>query len=110
MFNDLMLLYVALELLSLCFVVKVFVLKNEIVTSMTGLKYFVMNVVMSIMLLLGCSLLYGSCGSTNILDMEIFYFTDPTALNSLLGFKGIIGLMLVLSALLFKLAAVPFHL
>jgi NADH-quinone oxidoreductase subunit N len=102
--NDLMALYVGLELQSLAlYVVAAFQRDSERSTE-AGVKYFVLGSVASGMLLFGASLIYGFCGGTAFVEIS----------RALIDGRGteigtIIGLVFVVAGLAFKVSAVPFH-
>jgi NADH-quinone oxidoreductase subunit N len=102
--NDLIALYVGLELLSLSLYVVAAFNRDSGRSSEAGLKYFVLGALSSGLLLYGCSLVYGFSGSTNFDRIaEAVSSTDGTP------FGLVIGLVFVLAALAFKISAVPFH-
>lgn len=106
---DLITMYLAIELQSLCFYIitclKVF--SNFSVES--GLKYFILGAFSSGMLLFGSSLLYGFSGTTNFLDFLIL-FDDIWFFNFYLYFGNLIGFVFILCGIFFKIGVVPFHL
>ena len=63
--NDLILFYIGLELQSLSLYVLASFNRDNILSSRSGLKYFVLSALSSGLLLYGCSLIYGFSGSTN---------------------------------------------
>ena len=63
--NDLILFYIGLELQSLSLYVLASFNRDNILSSESGLKYFVLSALSSGLLLYGCSLIYGFSGSTN---------------------------------------------
>ena len=63
--NDLILFYMGLELQSLALYVLASFNRDNILSSESGLKYFVLSALSSGLLLYGCSLIYGFSGSTN---------------------------------------------
>ena len=70
-------------------------------SSESGLKYFVLSALSSGLLLYGCSLVYGFSSSTNFSQISINY--DQST-------KGVIfGMVFILVGLAFKISAVPFH-
>ncbi len=104
--NDLMSLYMGLELQSLSLYVLASIRRDSELATEAGLKYFVLGALSSGILLFGSSLIYGFVGSTN--------FTVIGANLAHAGAHGpdigvIIGMVLVLSGLAFKISAVPFH-
>ncbi len=101
--NNLLTLYVGLELMSLSAYVLASYNRDDEHSSEAGLKYFVLGALASGLLLYGVSLVYGFAGST-----------DFTAIAAALGGEGsnvgaIIGLVLVFAGLAFKISAAPFH-
>ncbi|MEA0970457.1 NADH-quinone oxidoreductase subunit N [Candidatus Megaera venefica] len=99
--RDFMLLFCGLELQALSgYALAAFNTKSS-KSSEAGLKYFILGALMSGLMLLGISFLYGFSGS-------IKFFEIRDALN---GFNIglIVGSVLVLSAILFKLSAAPLH-
>jgi len=104
--NDLMSLYMGVELQSLSLYILAAFKRDSERSTEAGLKYFVLGALSSGILLYGCSLIYGFIGSTN--------FSSIAAAISDMGESGapigaIVGLVFVLSGLAFKISAVPFH-
>ncbi len=101
--NDLIALYMGLELQSLSLYVVAAFNRDNAKSSEAGLKYFVLGALSSGMLLYGASLVYGFTGTTEFAGIA-------TALKTSGSNLGIIfGLVFVLSGLAFKVSAVPFH-
>ncbi|HAW47043.1 MAG TPA: NADH-quinone oxidoreductase subunit NuoN [Roseovarius sp.] len=100
--GDLMALYMGLELQSLALYVVASMRRDSIKSTEAGLKYFVLGALSSGLLLFGASLTYGFAGTT--LFSGILAAADGQAPVGLL-----IGLVLVISGLAFKVSAVPFH-
>lgn len=104
--NDLMSLYVGLELQSLSLYVMATFQRDDSRATEAGLKYFVLGALASGMLLYGSSLVYGFAGSTNFEVLaELFHHLGGGAPS--LGI--IFGLVFILAGLAFKISAVPFH-
>jgi NADH-quinone oxidoreductase subunit N len=97
-------LYVGLELMALSVYVLVGYFKLELKSNEGAVKYFVLGAVSSAILLYGISLIYGTTGS---LDLETIRSTlaETAHANVLL----LLGIVLVAFGMLFKVAAVPFH-
>jgi NADH-quinone oxidoreductase subunit N len=102
--NDLMALYIGLELLSLSLYVVAAFDRDNARSSEAGLKYFVLGALASGLLLYGSSLVYGFAGSTNFDRIA-----DAVGATEGAPFGLVIGLVFVLAALAFKISAVPFH-
>ena len=103
--NDLISLYVSLELQSLCLYVLASFRRDSMVSTESGVKYFVLGALASGMLLYGSSLIYGFTGTTN--------FDSLAALLGQPGYSASIGLIFgivfLAAGLAFKVSAVPFH-
>ncbi len=99
---DMLTLYIGLELNSLSAYVLASFIRNDVRSSEAGLKYFVLGALASGMLLFGISLVYGFAGSTS-------FSAISETLTGDLSTGPLIGLVLVLSGLAFKISAVPFH-
>jgi NADH-quinone oxidoreductase subunit N len=102
--NDLMALYVGLELQSLALYVVAAFQRDSIRSTEAGLKYFVLGSVASGMLLFGASLIYGFCGGTAFVQISQALLQGKSA-----EIGTIIGLVFVVAGLAFKISAVPFH-
>ncbi len=99
--NDLIVFYLGLELQSLALYVLASFNRDNILSSESGLKYFVLSALSSGLLLYGCSLVYGFSGSTNF----NFILNSPSNIEN-----GVIfGLVFIIVGLAFKISAVPFH-
>ncbi len=103
--NDLIALYLGLELQSLALYVVAAFNRDDVKSSEAGLKYFVLGALSSGMLLYGASMLYGVTGSTGYEAIAAAVKADGMGAN--LGL--IVGLVFVLVGLAFKISAVPFH-
>jgi NADH-quinone oxidoreductase subunit N len=101
--NDLIALYVGLELQSLALYVVAAFDRRSARSSEAGIKYFVLGALSSGMLLYGASLIYGFTGST--LFTDIAASVQPSGSN--LGL--IFGLVFLITGFAFKISAVPFH-
>lgn len=101
--NDLISLYMGLELQSLSLYVVAAINRDNAKSSEAGLKYFVLGALSSGMLLYGASLVYGFTGTTTFAGIA-----DALQANgSSLGIT--FGLVFILAGLAFKVSAVPFH-
>jgi NADH-quinone oxidoreductase subunit N len=103
--NDLIALYLGLELQSLALYVMAAIRRDDVRSSEAGLKYFVLGALSSGMLLYGASLVYGFTGSTSF--QTIAAAAGQAGAGQNLGL--IIGLVFLLVGLAFKISAVPFH-
>ncbi len=101
--NDLMSLYIGLEMQALSLYIIAAMKRESSKASEAGLKYFVLGALSSGMLLYGASLVYGFTGQTQL---------DEIAKIIALGDRSIglvFGLVFLLAGLSFKISAVPFH-
>ena len=99
--NDIILFYLGLELQSLSLYILAAIDRDNIRSTESGIKYFILSALSSGLLLYGCSLLYGFTGSTN-------FDVIATELNSE-NTGAIFAMVFVLVGLAFKISAVPFH-
>ncbi len=103
--NDLITLYVGLELQSLSLYVLAAFRRDSARSTEAGLKYFVLGALSSGMLLYGCSMVYGFAGTTGFDSLAGLFaeaLTPPPV-------GVIVGLAFVIVGLAFKVSAVPFH-
>ena len=103
--NNLLMLYLGLELLSLCLYALVAFNRDNGNASEAAMKYFVLGAIASGMLLYGMSILYGLSGSLQL--SEIAQAVSQADSPQRIGL--IFALVFIVVALAFKLGAVPFH-
>lgn len=104
--NDLIGMFVALEVLSLpLYILTGLARRRRLLSQEASLKYFLLGAFSSAFFLFGTALLYGYAGSVYFADISAAIASGPLALNGLL----VPGAFLVLVGLLFKVGAVPFH-
>ncbi|WP_246047963.1 NADH-quinone oxidoreductase subunit NuoN [Hankyongella ginsenosidimutans] len=102
--GDLLSLYLGLELQSLSLYVLAAFHRDNARSTEAGLKYFVLGALSSGLLLYGVSLVYGFAGSTDFLRLQGVLVAEQAPSVGIL-----FGLVFVMSGLVFKIAAVPFH-
>ncbi len=102
--NDLMSLYLGLELLSLPLYVLASFDRDNPRSAEAGLKYFVLGALASGLMLYGASLVYGFAGTTNF-DRLADALSSPQDVSN----GVIVGIIFIIAAMAFKIAAVPFH-
>ena len=101
--NNLLALYMGLELQSLALYVVAAINRDNLKSTEAGLKYFVLGALSSGMLLYGISLVYGFTG-------QIGFDAIAQALTGTERQIGLLfGLVFILAGLAFKISAVPFH-
>ncbi len=99
--NDIILFYLGLELQSLSLYILASIDRDNLKSSESGIKYFVLSALSSGLLLYGCSLLYGFSGSTNFDLIAGELGKDNTG--------AVFAMVFILVGLAFKVSAVPFH-
>ncbi len=106
--NDLISLYLGLELQSLSLYVVAAFRRDTLRSTEAGLKYFVLGALSSGMLLYGASLVYGFAGTTSFETLaDLFAASAAAGEGPSVGL--LIGLVFLLAGLAFKVSAVPFH-
>lgn len=105
--GDLVLIFVALELVSIpTYVILYLGRGNNLLES--GTKYFFLSVLSSALLLYGFSFLYGAAGSTSLAEIQrALAAPDPQTIG--MGAFARLALILIFAGLAFRLTAVPFH-
>ena len=99
--NDLILFYLGLELQSLSLYILASIDRDNLRSTESGIKYFVLSALSSGLLLYGCSLLYGFTGSTNF-DLIANQLNKENT-------GAVFAMVFILVGLAFKVSAVPFH-
>ncbi len=109
--NDLVTLFLSLELISIPTYVLLYLPRSDKLAQEAAMKYFLLSIFSSALLLFGFSYLYGLAGSTNI----------PTVIESIRQLAqgagrqagkqavALVALLMVLAGLGFRISAVPFH-
>ncbi|MFM9082735.1 MAG: NADH-quinone oxidoreductase subunit N, partial [Actinomycetota bacterium] len=100
--RDLVSIFVALEFLSIPAYMMAAWRKRDALSNEAGIKYYLLGVFASAVLLYGMSLLYGITGSTLLVDIGDELAGDVTAIRAL-------AVLFVIVGFAFKVSAVPFH-
>ena len=103
--NNMLSLYMGLELQSLALYILAAFNRNSLHSSEAGLKYFILGAISSGLLLFGISIVYGYTGTTSFPLIADAIAMEQGAMNMAL----IVGMVFVLVGLAFKISAVPFH-
>lgn len=109
--NDLMTMFLALELISLPTYVLLYLPRADERSQEAAMKYFLLSIFSSGLLLFGFSYLYGLTGTTNIPAMLDALATGQDASASRLPWLGVelLAIVMVVAGLGFRITAVPFH-
>ena len=113
MANDFIVLFLGLETLSLAAYILTAMHLRRAQSQESGIKYFVLGAFSSAFLLYGIALVYGATGSTNFITIRNYFgSTNGGAVAGSVPIHDgllLVGLVLVIVGLGFKVAAVPFH-
>jgi NADH-quinone oxidoreductase subunit N len=102
---DFLVLYLGLELMTLCSYILVGITRDKPVSNEASIKYFLLGSFASALLLYGIGLTYGVTGATAFAGIASAVSQDGLSRNALL----LVGVGLIAGGLAFKIAAVPFH-
>jgi NADH-quinone oxidoreductase subunit N len=103
--NDLILIFLALEVLSIPLYVLAGFDRRRATSQEAAVKYFVLGAFSSAVFVYGIALVYGATGSTNLPEIAAFLAHNVVTANGVL----LAGVALVVVGFSFKVAAVPFH-
>jgi NADH-quinone oxidoreductase subunit N len=106
--NDIVSIFVALELLSIPLYVLAAFRQPDLKSEESGLKYFILGAFASAFFVYGGTLIYGATGTTNLTDI-IASVSGILQAQSSATFFLLLGSALVIVGLGFKVAVVPFH-
>jgi NADH-quinone oxidoreductase subunit N len=101
---DFIMIFVALELVTISFYVLVGFTKTNPVTLEAGVKYLILSALSTGFLVYGITWIFGATGETNLSRIAIALTSPHTEQNA-----ALFGAVLVLAGLGFKIAAVPFQ-
>ncbi len=104
--NDIVMLYLALEMVSITSYVLVAYLKGDRMSNEASIKYLLFGAVSTGSMLYGFSLLYGLTGTTSLPLIQQFLASGIPEANR---FAVYLITLLVMAGFGFKIAAVPFH-
>ena len=106
--DDLVLLFVSLELISIPTYILLYLGRRDAAGQEASAKYFFLSVLASAMLLYGFSFLYGTAGSTQLSAIRQA-MGSPAATGAAFGPLVKVALVLIFAGLSFRVTAVPFH-
>jgi len=101
--NDLVWMFIALELVSIPTYILVATGRSQIVAQEAGIKYFFLGALAAAIFLFGFSYIYGATGFTRFTDIHDFFLTHE------LTPLALIGILMVIVGVCYKIAAVPLH-
>jgi NADH-quinone oxidoreductase subunit N len=102
--NDLLIMFVALEVLSLpLYLISGMSRRRRLLSQEAAVKYFLLGAFASAFFLYGLALVYGATGSVRLRDIRAASVADGTDILLVLG------LALLVVGLLFKASVAPFH-
>ena len=107
--NNLIILYLAIELQSLSFYILTALKKKSIFSIESSLKYFILGSIASSFILIGCSFIYGITGSINFNNIFLLISNINFTNNTDLLYSFIYAFTFIFIGLLFKIGTVPFH-
>jgi NADH-quinone oxidoreductase subunit N len=102
--NNLLIIYLGLELMTLSLYALVALRRDHTVSTEAAMKYFVLGAMASGFLLYGISMIYGATGSLDL--SEIAKAVGSGTVNKTVL---VFGLVFLVSGLAFKISVVPFH-
>ena len=102
--NDLIVMFVGLELFSLCLYMLIAMSLEEKLSKEAAFKYFILGSFASALMLYGISFIYGTVGSTYLPDL-LTNAQHLLATNRMFA----LGFVLLLTGLFFKVSIFPFH-
>lgn len=104
-FSNMLMLFLGIEILSICLYVLAGSRKSDPNSNEAALKYFLLGAFATGFLLFGMTLIYGVTGSFNTTEIADYFTRQSGSLNVL----ATAGLLLMFTAMCFKVSAVPFH-
>ncbi|MBL6975925.1 MAG: NADH-quinone oxidoreductase subunit N [Deltaproteobacteria bacterium] len=104
--TDLITLFLGLEVMSLAVYIMAALKQSSPTSTEAGMKYFILGGLASAFLLFGVAFLYGATGSLNLVEIGRYFLANDPTRDYLFPQ---LALVLMITALGFKVAAVPFH-
>ncbi len=107
--NDFLVFYLGLELQALSLYLLAALNRDSAKSSEAGMKYFILGCLASGLLLFGITLIYGFSGTVNFTALNNLYHTDDLEAFKNIPLAVMLGFILVITAMFFKISAAPFH-
>lgn len=107
--NDLLVLFFAVELVSVPTYVLIALSRDDARASEAAVKYFFLGALSAAILAYGLTFLYGAAGTTALYTAGDGGFHSPLGFGVQMSHAAMIGLLLAFAGLAFKIAAVPLH-
>jgi NADH-quinone oxidoreductase subunit N len=104
-FTNMTTLFLGVEIMSIPLYVLAASKKNDMRSNEAGFKYLIMGSFASAFLLFGIALIYGACGSFDIMEIRTYISANAETLP--MFFYA--GVVMMLVAMCFKVSAAPFH-
>ncbi|MFT7433514.1 MAG: NADH-quinone oxidoreductase subunit N [Alphaproteobacteria bacterium] len=105
--QDLLMMYIGLELMSFCLYILTAFHRKEVKSSEAGLKYFVLGSLASGLLLFGMSYIYGITGSTSFDGIQQAFANGAGISDA--PIMTTFAVVLMIAGMAFKMSAAPFH-
>ncbi len=102
--NDLVWLFIALELVSIPTYIMVATGRSQIIAQEAGVKYFFLGALAAAIFVFGFSYIYGATGATRFSDIHLWFLANPKMTP-----LALIGVLMVIVGIAYKIAAVPLH-
>mgnify|MGYP001555789769 CR=1 FL=1 len=107
--NDLVWLFIALELVSIPTYIMVATGRSQIVAQEAGIKYFFLGALAAAIFLFGFSYIYGATGATRFSDIRAAFAGVNGGMPAMNSPLALIGVLSVIVGVSYKIAAVPMH-
>ncbi len=101
--NDLLLIFVTLETFTLSLYILAAYLKKDMPSIEAGIKYLIIGSIASAFVIYGIAIIYTASGTTMLTGVREYFLTAST--NKMM----LLGIILIISGLGFKIASVPFQ-
>ncbi len=104
-YNNMSMLFLGIEILSIPMYVLAGANKNDLSSNEAALKYLIMGAFSTGFLLFGIAMIYGATGSFDLSEIAVAVKMHPDTLSNIFY----LGVLLMLVAMTFKVSAAPFH-